>query len=482
MKVTVIGTGYVGLVTGSILSHQGHEVICVDVDKKRIEGLQRGKIPIYEPGLDEIVQTGVGYDALHFTTDVRSAVTDAEVVFLAVGTPQSESGSANLDYLIAAAKSIACDVRDDAVVVIKSTVPVGTNHRIGKVIEEERGSQIEIVSNPEFLKEGTAIDDCLNPDRIVLGVRSRRSEDVMQRLYGPLVATTNHPCPVLVMDPESAEMTKYAANCLLAMKISFINEIANLCEHLGADVDNVREGICTDQRIGWAFLQPGAGYGGSCFPKDVRALISQGNEAYFDAQLLKVTDQVNQRQKEIMPQKVLDHFDGDLRGKRIAVWGLAFKAETDDIRESPSLTLIDRLLEAGATVSVHDPQALQNAWEQLGAKVEYEQNKTAAIESADALVIMTDWEEYIGVEPGMLRWHMNDVVVFDGRNCLNQEWFSSGQCDYYCVGQRPLNRRQPSSDTNRYAFEQSMESETEFPITLEIDSYRSPSLAPPPCA
>ena len=431
-----------------------------------------GELPIYEPGLNEVVATGIRLGSLRFSTDAAEAAADADLVFLAVGTPQSDNGAANLDYLIAAAESIACAVSDDAIVVIKSTVPVGTNQRITDVIESCRGSNIEVANNPEFLKEGTAIDDCLNPDRVVLGVRSQRAGDLLQRLYEPLAASTERTCPILVMDPESAEMTKYAANCLLAMKISFINEIANLCEQLGADVGNVREGICTDRRIGWEFLKPGAGYGGSCFPKDVRALISQAAEVDVDTKLLRVTDEVNERQKHVMPQKVLDHFDGNLRGKRIAVWGLAFKPGTDDIREAPALTLIERLLHAGASVAVHDPQALENAWHVFGGQIEYFENKSDAIYCADALVIMTDWDEYVGIEPGVLRWCMNDVVVFDGRNCLNREWFSFGACDYYCVGQDPILRKQSWSQT-----EASLLPLDECPVSFEIESYRESRLA-----
>lgn len=445
MNVTVIGTGYVGLVTGAIFSNQGHEVTCVDTAKKKIENLWQGILPIYEPGLEEVVTDGIKMGCLEFTTDAKEAVKNSDVVFLAVGTPQTEDGAANLDYLTAAAKSIARDVRDDAIVVIKSTVPVGTNRHISEVIAQERGSNIEVANNPEFLKEGTAIDDCLNPDRIVLGVRSDRATETLERLYQSLVAAADTRCPILVMEPESAEMTKYAANCMLAMKISFINEIANLCEQLGADVENVREGICSDHRIGREFLKPGAGYGGSCFPKDVRALISQAKDVDFDAQLLKTTDAVNERQKHVMASKVLNHFDGDVRGKRIAVWGLAFKPGTDDIREAPALTLIEELLAKGAEIAAHDPEAMENVREVLGDQVKFCDDKSDALRSADALVVMTNWEEYTGVDPGTLRWGMNSVVVFDGRNCINRDWFAYGACDYYSIGQAPLLREDSKS-------------------------------------
>ena len=464
MNVTVIGTGYVGLVTGAIFSNQGHDVTCVDTNKKKIEDLWNGILPIYEPGLEEVVNDGIRMGCLRFTTDAADAVKDADIVFLAVGTPQSQDGAANLDYLTAAAQSIACDVRSDAIVVIKSTVPVGTNRLVAEVIRTTRGSAIEVANNPEFLKEGTAIDDCLNPDRIVLGVRSQRAADRLERLYLSLVAAADSHCPVLVMDPESAEMTKYAANCLLAMKISFINEIANLCEELGADVENVRQGMCSDHRIGWEFLNPGVGYGGSCFPKDVRALVNQAQKVDFDAQLLKTTDAVNERQKDRMGNKILNHFDNDVEGKRIAIWGLAFKPGTDDIREAPALTVIEELLSQGAHVAVHDPQAMENVREVLGDRVEYCGNKSDAIYLADALVVMTNWNEYAGVDPGTLRWCMNSVVVFDGRNCFNRDWFSFGACDYHSIGQAPL-LRQTSRPTEvaEYDFDN--------PVTIRLDAY-----------
>jgi UDPglucose 6-dehydrogenase len=438
MKVTVIGTGYVGLVTGSIFSIQGHEVTCVDVDQKKIDGLRRGVLPIYEPGLDDVVEMGVSQGCLEFTTDAATSAAQSDVIFLAVGTPQSESGAADLAYLEAAAESIACAAKKGAVVVIKSTVPVGTNRRIADLIKEKCGYSVDVANNPEFLKEGTAVDDCLNPDRIVLGVRNKRAGDVLQRLYAPLIASADNPCQLLVMEPESAEMTKYTANCFLAMKISFINEMANLCEKLGADVEEVREGICSDRRIGWEFLKPGAGYGGSCFPKDVRALVSQANDVDAKTDMLKTVDEVNERQKQVVPDKVLRHYDGDVHGKRIAVWGLAFKPGTDDIREAPSITLIDRLLDGGAEVMVHDPEAMENIQMVFADRISYFDNKYDAIHGADALVVMTDWSEYRGIDPGVARWHMKSGVVFDGRNCLNREWFSLANFDFHTIGQSPL--------------------------------------------
>lgn len=435
MKITVVGTGYVGLVTGAIFSIQGHQVTCVDLDQAKIDGLKLGKLPIYEPGLDAVVEEGVRQNCLKFTTDLHRAVAEAQLVFLAVGTPQSDSGAANLEYLIAAAEAVADSIPEGAIVVIKSTVPVGTNARIAQVIEARCGRRVDVANNPEFLKEGTAIDDCLNPDRIVLGVRNQRVADTLQQLYATLVASAARPCPVLVMDPESAEMTKYTANCMLALKISFINEMANLCEKLGADVEKVREGICSDRRIGREFLKPGAGYGGSCFPKDVRALMSQADEVGFETTMLNAVDEVNERQKEVIPQKVADHFAGDLQGKQITIWGLAFKPGTDDIRESPALTLIERLLDAGADVHVHDPEAMPNVKKVFGDAITYHDEKYRSLRQSQALVVMTDWKEYLGADPSILRWHLSHAVVFDGRNCLNREWFELSSFAYYSIGQ-----------------------------------------------
>lgn len=476
MKITVVGTGYVGLVTGAIFSIQGHEVICVDLDEAKIEGLKRGQLPIYEPGLDEIVEMGVNQGSLYFTTDLASAASESELVFLAVGTPQSESGAANLDYLIAAAESVADAIPKGAIVVIKSTVPVGTNARIAKVIEERCGRKVDVANNPEFLKEGTALDDCLNPDRIVLGVRNKRVGDILQKLYAPLVTSAKRPCPMLVMDPESAEMTKYTANCMLAMKISFINEIANLCERLGADVEFVREGICSDRRIGREFLKPGAGYGGSCFPKDVRALMSQATAVGFEAKMLHAVDEVNELQKQVIPRKVLEHFDGDVKGKRITIWGLAFKPGTDDIREAPALTLIAQLLAAGAEIHVHDPEAMANVRKVFGDSIAYHEEKYESLHDSQALVVMTDWKEYVGVDPSVLRWHMRDAIVFDGRNCLYRDWFELSSLTYYSIGQAPVHYNQnwlTLSDNNSISQEQPT-----VVAPLRIEESGSPKLLP----
>lgn len=458
MKVTVIGTGYVGLVSGALFSIQGHDVTCVDIDQAKVDGLRRGILPIYEPGLEDVVELGVSQGSLRFSTDAASAVAHSDVIFLAVGTPQSESGAANLEYLESAAESIACYAKKGAVVVIKSTVPVGTNQRITDLIEQKCGHSVDVANNPEFLKEGTAVEDCLNPDRIVIGVRNKRVGDVLQHLYAPLINSMDKPCELLVMEPESAEMTKYTANCFLAMKISFINEIANMCEKLGADVEEVRQGICSDKRIGWEFLKPGVGYGGSCFPKDVRALISQANDVDADSKLLTTVDDVNERQKHVMPDKVFQHFDNNVRGKRIAVWGLAFKPGTDDIREASAITLIEKLLAGGADVCVHDPVAMQNMERIFGDRIQYFDKKFDATWSADALVVMTDWAEYLDLDPGEVRWQLKPgSPVFDGRNCLNREWFDMAGFDYHTIGQAPLaatdRGSNPTTDNSKNACE-----------------------------
>jgi UDPglucose 6-dehydrogenase len=437
-------------VTGTVFATQGHDVTCVDIDQKKIDLLNDGVLPIYEPGLDELVVSSVERGALRFTTDAKAAAATAEVLFLAVGTPQSESGAADLSYLLAAAESVACALPLNAIVVIKSTVPVGTNRKVAEILRQVSGRDIEVANNPEFLKEGTAIDDCLCADRIVLGVRSERVAEVLQHLYQPLASAASW-APVVVMDPESAEMTKYAANCLLATKISFINEMANLCEGLGANIESVRNGIGLDRRIGFEFLQPGAGYGGSCFPKDVRALVSQAADVGFDPQLLKCVDEVNERQKSVIPNKLFAHFRGDVAGKRIAVWGLAFKPGTDDIREAPALVLLDRLLAAGAEVVVHDPEAMDNVRAIYGDRLRYETNKWDAARKANALVVMTDWREYVGVDPGTLRWYLGDAVIFDGRNCLKRHELAYGDFLHYGIGQGPQPDQVDDSDPAIYA-------------------------------
>lgn len=438
MKIAIIGSSCVGLVTGAIFSIQGHEVICVDNDRKKIDDLKNGILPINEPGLNEIVRLGVGQGTLYFTTNLCSTVCDADIVFLCVEIPQSVSGAADLRNLLDITVGIAAHLKEESIVVIKSTVPVGTNAKMAQIIQDHCYYNVDVVSNPEFLREGTAVDDCLNPDRVVLGIRSRRAGEILSELYEPGIAAIGRPCPVLLMSPESAEMTRYTANSLLAMKVSFINEIAKLCELLGADIESVRQGVCTDRRIGWEYLRPSAGYGGDGLTNDVRALTNQAIEVASDARLLKAIDEANESQKAAIPQKIFKHFESNLRDKKIAIWGLAFKSETDDTRNSPSLKLIQRLLQAGATVSVHDPAAIPNAQREFGAAIDYFEDKYAAVQNADALVLMTSWPDYLATDPLVLQKHMRSWTVFDSQNCLHRERFIWNHFDFYSVGQEDI--------------------------------------------
>ena len=421
MRVTMIGTGYVGLVTGTCFADSGNDVTCVDIDEAKVEGLKRGEIPIYEPGLSEMVVRNHQSGRLHFTTDLKAAMKDCEVVFIAVGTPQSHDGSADLSGVFKVAESIAPVLPEDCIVVIKSTVPVGTNRKCKEIIEGITGRPVHQCSNPEFLKEGAAIDDFTKPDRVVVGVESDEVGKRMEQLYKPFQRTEK---PFLTMGLESAEMTKYVANCLLATKISFINEMANLCEHVGADINDVRRGIGHDQRIGFHFLFPGVGYGGSCFPKDVRALSKLAEQYDYETKVLDSVDLVNDRQKDVLLSKLKKHFDGDLAGKKVAVWGLAFKPKTDDIREAPALVLIRQLLEAGAEVHAHDPVAMENVKKELGEAVEtgrvhFHEHHYDAIHEAQALAIVTEWNEYRNPDFDYLKLKMAAPVIFDGRNLYN---------------------------------------------------------------
>ncbi len=418
MKITVIGTGYVGLVTGTCFADSGNDVICVDIDQVKIDRLNRGEIPIYEPGLAEMVQHNRAAERLTFTTDMFAAIKPAEIIFLAVGTPQSDTGAADLSALWSVVDGIAAYLRKDAIVVTKSTVPVGTNGILNQRLRKQTGRDCDVASNPEFLKEGSAIEDFMKPDRVVVGVRRPEVGEVLHQLYKPFLRTEK---PFLAMSPESAEMTKYVANALLSTKISFINEMANLCERMGGDINDVRRGIGHDSRIGFAFLFPGVGYGGSCFPKDVRALVQMANEHGVTPQMLQAVDEVNDRQKRVMIDKIETHFDGKLRGKTIAIWGLAFKPRTDDIREAPALVLIDWLLEQGAKVHVHDPEAMDNVRAQYGEKLTYCAKPMKALEGADALAIMTEWGDYQRPEFKAMFQQMRSPVVFDGRN-LYEPW------------------------------------------------------------
>ncbi len=427
----MIGTGYVGLVTGTCFADSGNDVVCVDIDHKKVERLRQGDIPIYEPGLTEMVTRNVAHGRLKFTTQVAECVPTANCVFLAVGTPQGDDGSADLKYLFAATDSIAPHLPQDVVVVIKSTVPVGTNRKVAKRLKELLGRDVDVASNPEFLKEGCAIDDFTKPDRVVVGSDRPEPADVLQELYKPFLRTEK---PFLAMGLESAEMTKYVANCLLATKISFINEMANLCERVGADINEVRRGIGHDQRIGFAFLFPGVGYGGSCFPKDVRALFSVARETGMKLHMLEAVDNVNNQQKNVLFSKISDHFSGNLKGKKVALWGLAFKPKTDDIREAPALVLIEQLLDAGAEVHVNDPVAIENVKEIFGDKLTYHAHHYDAVDGADCLAIVTEWNEYRTPDFDYLKHKMKAPVIFDGRNLYNPIKMTKAGFTYSGIG------------------------------------------------
>jgi UDPglucose 6-dehydrogenase len=435
MKIAVVGTGYVGLVTGTCFAESGNEVTCVDIDAEKVARLRAGDIPIYEPGLSEMVQHNTEAERLSFTTDLAAAVRPAQLIFLAVGTPSSEDGSADLSALWKVVDDIAPHLAPNAIVVTKSTVPVGTNHEIHERLAKKTGRACDVASNPEFLKEGAAIEDFIKPDRVVVGVRRPEVAEVLRELYAPFLRTEK---PFLVMSPESAEMTKYVANALLATKISFINEMANLCERTKADVNDVRRGIGHDSRIGFAFLFPGAGYGGSCFPKDVRALASTARSVGVDPWLLDVVDRVNTHQKSIVPNKVFAHFGNQLAGRTIAVWGLAFKPRTDDIREAPALVLVDRLLAGGAKVQVHDPEAMENVRRVYGDKIVYAQQPYDALEGADALAIMTEWKEFLQPDFEKMRSLMKSPVIFDGRNLYSTRAMRAAKFEYHSIGRTPV--------------------------------------------
>jgi UDPglucose 6-dehydrogenase len=431
MKIAVVGTGYVGLVTGTCFADSGNEVTCIDINKAKIDALNRGEIPIYEPGLAELVEHNVEAQRLTFTTDLASAVKPADIVYLAVGTPQGDDGAANLSALWSVVENIAPHLREDAVVVTKSTVPVGTAARITSMLRDFTGRDCDVASNPEFLKEGAAIEDFMKPDRVVVGVRRPEVADVLHQLYEPFLRTEK---PFLTMSPESAEMTKYVANALLSTKISFINEMANLCERMGGDINDVRRGIGHDSRIGFAFLFPGVGYGGSCFPKDVRALEAMSIQHGLEPTILRAVDAVNERQKSVMAAKIKEHFGGDLKGKTIAIWGLAFKPRTDDIREAPALVLIDWLLAQGATVRVHDPEALKNVREIYGDKLTYCEMRMDALEGSDALCIMTEWKDYHSPDFAEMYQLLKSPVVFDGRNLYEPDRMRRRGYKYYSIG------------------------------------------------
>ena len=436
MKIAIVGTGYVGLVSGTCFSEMGVDVACVDVDKNKVQNLQNGIIPIYEPGLEELIRRNMAAERLHFTTDLREVLDDVEVVFSAVGTPPDEDGSADLKYVLEVARTIGRYINKYLVVVTKSTVPVGTAIKVKNTIQGEldrRGVNIEfdVASNPEFLKEGAAIEDFMRPDRVVVGVDSDRAKETMTRLYRPFMLTNDR---MIFTDIPSAEMIKYAANSMLATRISFMNDIANLCELVGANVNMVRKGIGSDSRIGTKFLYPGCGYGGSCFPKDVKALIKTAEQNGYEMRVLKSVEEVNEKQKTVLFDKFLKHFNGDVKGRIVAIWGLSFKPETDDMREAPSLILIDLLLEKGVTVKGYDPIAMDECKRRVGDRVIYCKDMYDATVDADALMLVTEWKEFRMPSWGVLNKSMVNHVVIDGRNIYDREEIERMGFTYYKIG------------------------------------------------
>ncbi|MDE3056821.1 MAG: UDP-glucose/GDP-mannose dehydrogenase family protein [Bacteroidota bacterium] len=431
MKLSIVGTGYVGLVQGTVFADTGNDVTCMDVDEKKIKNLQKGVIPIYEPGLEEMVKRNMAEGRLRFTTSLKHAVETGEVIFLCLPTPQSDDGSADLSRVMTVAEQIGDMITGQKMIVSKSTVPVGTVDKIRQIIRQKGKSGVDVVSNPEFLKEGTAIQDSLKPDRIVVGTSGKRAMEMMSELYVPFVRTGN---PILFMDERSAEMTKYAANSFLATKISFMNELANLCEKTGADVDLVRKGLGSDPRIGQQFLFPGAGYGGSCFPKDVKALIKTAQEHEYEFRVLRAVDDVNERQKRLLVKKIRRHFGDQVKDKVIAVWGLAFKPQTDDMREAPSVAIINGLLELSAKVRAHDPVALSNAKLLLSKEVSFYENNYEVLKGADALVVVTEWNEFRRPDFERMKSLMKKPVIFDGRNIYYQKVMKEKGFVYYGMG------------------------------------------------
>ena len=431
MKLAIIGTGYVGLVQGAVFADSGNDVICMDIDEKKINSLKKGVIPIFEPGLEEMVQRCQHEGRLKFTTSLKDAVAKSEIIFLCLPTPQSEDGSADLTHVLKVAEDIADQVDDSKIIVSKSTVPVGTVEKIRQIMKKKGKTSVEVVSNPEFLKEGAAIQDSAKPDRIVIGSRSKRAVGVMTELYAPFVRTGN---PILVMDERSAEMTKYAANAFLATKISFMNEMANLCTRSGADIDAVRRGIGSDPRIGQQFLFAGVGYGGSCFPKDVKALVKTAREFDYQFNVLEAVDQVNENQKQVTIKKLRRYFKSKLGSTTVALWGLAFKPNTDDLRDAPSLAIIDGLLKEGVKVRVHDPVAMHGVKTLLGKKVEYFDSNYDALKGADALVIVTEWNEFRRPDFEKMKSLMKRPVIFDGRNIYDPKTMKELGFEYYGIG------------------------------------------------
>ncbi len=440
MKISVIGTGYVGLVSGTCFSETGVDVVCVDVDQRKIDKLNNGQIPIYEPGLEDIYKRNVEKGRLTFTTNLKESLIDSEAVFIAVGTPPDEDGSADLKYVLGVAREIGKNIDHYMVIVTKSTVPVGTSLKVKAAIQEElklRNADVpfDVASNPEFLKEGSAVDDFLKPDRIVVGIETAEAEKTMKRLYKPFLLNGH---PILFMDIASSEMTKYAANSMLATKISFMNDIANLCELVGADISMVRKGIGSDTRIGNKFIYPGTGYGGSCFPKDVQALVRTADEYGHSLEILKAVEAVNYRQKSVLVSKIKSHFNNQLQGKKFAMWGLSFKPKTDDMREAPSLVIIDSLLREGATVSAYDPVAMEEAHRIVGDKITFAKDEYETCIDSDALIVVTEWPEFRMPNFKVIEKLLKTKTIFDGRNIYEPEEMADINFNYYSIGRKPV--------------------------------------------
>ena len=436
MRICVVGTGYVGLVAGACLAEMGNDVLCVDNNEQKIKELLKGNIPIYEPGLEELIEANVRENRLNFTTNLSEAVNNSLICFIAVGTPQGDDGSCDLSYVFGVAEEIAKSMTEYKVIVNKSTVPVGTAEKVKNIVKSITNYEFDVVSNPEFLKQGAAVDDFLKPDRVIIGSDSQKATEIMQELYSPFLRTGN---PVIIMDVKSAEMSKYAANSFLATKISFINELANICETVGADIEQVRIGMSSDRRIGSQFLFPGLGYGGSCFPKDVKALIKVAHDSGVPSKILEAADNINKQQREIFIDKIIRHFNGDLKGKTFALWGLAFKPRTNDMREAPAFTIIERLLDAGANIQAYDPKAMEEAKLLIGDSVKYAQSSYDALSNADALILVTEWNEFRRPDFERIKKLLKNPVIFDGRNQYEPKRMQERGFEYICIGKQPLN-------------------------------------------
>lgn len=436
MKICVIGTGYVGLVAGTCLAEMGNSVICIDNNKEKLEKLKNGIIPIYEPGLEPLIISNVKKQRLSFSSDLDKAVKDSLICFIAVGTPQGEDGSADLKYVCQVAESIGKAINGYKIIVDKSTVPVGTAEKVRNIISQYTTFEFDVVSNPEFLKQGNAVEDFLRPDRVVIGTETEKAKEIMLELYSPFVRNQN---PIITMDTKSAEMVKYASNSFLAVKISYANEIANICEKVGADVNKVRIGMCADSRIGSKFLYPGLGYGGSCFPKDVKALMKTAIDNGYDCKLIKSADEINKKQRELFIDKILNTFGNDLSGKTFAVWGLAFKPKTNDMREAPSITIINALLSKGAKIQAYDPKAYDCAIPIFGNSIKYCEMPYEALENADAMLLLTEWNEFRNPDFDRMKDLMKRAIIFDGRNQYDDKHLMDMQFEYYQIGKKHNN-------------------------------------------